>query len=1290
MKVKELDKTVNLAWSPAQEFPILLAAGTAAQQLDASFSTSAALELYGLNINEPGPDLELKASTPSQHRFHKVAWGGWGNGREGAHGVVVGGCDNGRLQMYSVGRLLSGEEGLIVAQDRHTGPVRAVDFNAYQKNLLASGASESEIFIWDLNNTTTPMTPGAKSQPAEDVVWLSWNKQVQHILASTFPTRCVVWDLRKNEPIIKLTDNNSRIRWKVVAWHPDVATQLCLASEEDANPVIQLWDLRFATTPLKTLEGHHRGVLSIAWCAQDPDLLISCGKDNRILCWNPNATDASEEIVCELATSNQWNFEVTWCPRNPSLVASSSFDGHASIYSLTGSPQQIQTTNKIADSFPGVDQFAQAPPVVKPPHSQVIVELRKAPKWLRRPAAASFAFGGKLVTFNSESRSVVISQVVTEPALLERSHNLQEALNSGRFGDLCLAKNDIIWQFVGASLQIDYRTAMRTLLGFSQEQLEVSKFVKQQPDDDVGGLTNDFGNLNQNGPSDIMGNFTNSLASESAFDAIQNNTMFPVVGKRTVKTPVSFKICTGDDTDGIICKALLSGNIEIAVELCLQEGRTSDAIILAMTGGPDLLAKTQYKYFQQSKGYLSQLISAVVTEEWEQVVMNCDLSSWAEALAALLTYAKDEELPKLCELLGQRLETEVQTAESKHNAEICYIAAGNLGRIVQNRTLTTDISTSELQDLVELVLIAKKGEIGEGKELAHLLVRYAKLLASQGDLSTAVLYLGDSQEEEISELRDRLYIALGHKQLYSAPVTPARQPTSYYQNTMQQQFAPGYGKSPLVQTSSYGVTQPVPQQPPIQAAAKPFTPASFPPPVQQQQPPAQSFLPPGSQSYPPPSFSAGSRSFSPPSTSAPSFQTQPSLFKPPTSVSSAFVTPPSKPYTPTGLPPRQSQTTPVHFNTSGGVPPPPPTSAVPPTALHRSSPSPSPGQGLASGRKYVLDPSVSGGPAPYSRSSQQFNPGFSSGLSQSYGAPPTQPYTTPPSQTFGTIPQAPQTSLGQPFNPSVQQPYTTGAAPQMFNPPSAPPPITNQPVSQMQPQSQPTYGAQPYNSPGEPPKPQLFNPHQQSAPGWNDPPVLTSSRNPPKTDLPPQAPITHPLFGVNPQEMQQPHMGTVNGGYGDNTYSQYGYAPNVPPPPPAAPGPQQQQQPAPVAPAKIAEPPQPKPPLPEEHMYLQTVFEELRDKCAYSTKNPQLKRKLEDVARKLEVLYDCLRDAKLSAVTLETLHQMVQLVQHGDYTGALGLHTQLVSGPDFSQISSFMPGLKVLIQSALQLGVYLQ
>jgi len=37
MKLKEIDRTANVAWSPASQHPIYLASGTAAQQLDATF-----------------------------------------------------------------------------------------------------------------------------------------------------------------------------------------------------------------------------------------------------------------------------------------------------------------------------------------------------------------------------------------------------------------------------------------------------------------------------------------------------------------------------------------------------------------------------------------------------------------------------------------------------------------------------------------------------------------------------------------------------------------------------------------------------------------------------------------------------------------------------------------------------------------------------------------------------------------------------------------------------------------------------------------------------------------------------------------------------------------------------------------------------------------------------------------------------------------------------------------------------------------------------------------------------
>ena len=70
------------------------------------------------------------------------------------------------------------------------------------------------------------------------------------------------------------------------------------------------------------------GVLSIAWCPYDADLLLSCGKDNRILCWNPNASVQGGEVLYEMPLSSQWSFDVQWCPRNPSVISSCAFDGH--------------------------------------------------------------------------------------------------------------------------------------------------------------------------------------------------------------------------------------------------------------------------------------------------------------------------------------------------------------------------------------------------------------------------------------------------------------------------------------------------------------------------------------------------------------------------------------------------------------------------------------------------------------------------------------------------------------------------------------------------------------------------------------------------------------------------------------------------------------------------------------------------------------------------------------------------------------------------------------------------
>lgn len=56
------------------------------------------------------------------------------------------------------------------------------------------------------------MWPFLSWQPHEDISVVSWNRQVQHILSSAHPSgKAVVWDLRKNEPIIKVSDHSNRV-----------------------------------------------------------------------------------------------------------------------------------------------------------------------------------------------------------------------------------------------------------------------------------------------------------------------------------------------------------------------------------------------------------------------------------------------------------------------------------------------------------------------------------------------------------------------------------------------------------------------------------------------------------------------------------------------------------------------------------------------------------------------------------------------------------------------------------------------------------------------------------------------------------------------------------------------------------------------------------------------------------------------------------------------------------------------------------------------------------------------
>ncbi|GBB98444.1 hypothetical protein RclHR1_03230002 [Rhizophagus clarus] len=886
MKLKEIPRTATFAWSPGQHLPII-ATGTVAGALDASFSNTTELELFNLNLkSDSGVELQSAGVVNSNARFDRLVWG---IANDKTYGIVAGGLENGEISLYDPSIVLEGgdsEQALILRNNAHSGNVRGLQFNPFQINLLASAATNAEIFIWDLTKPDKPYTPGARSPKLENITHLAWNNQVQHILATSSNTgSTVIWDLRSKKHVMDLSFVGSAVAGgysmgnmnmapgmstgvrrgtTAVAWSPDNATQIITASEDDINPVIVMWDVRNAHAPEKILTGHQKGILSLSWCQRDADLLLSCGKDNRVLCWNPRTA----EIIGELPASSNWVFDVQWCPGNPDLFASASFDGKINVHSL----QSGQSENNQKVSLDSSDPFAQIASAYEPS-----LILKQPPKWLKRPVGVAFGFGGKLVSFDNKKYNVKVSTIITEPEIVRRSIELESLVESKSLDSFCesrgkntsnefesenwkvlhtmfnesenareqlvkhlgFSKDDVVTQITVATkkMSINGSTSIeKAQVETNNEQnvvkrksvaeaagvpLPTSPIDVKSEKKDHGIVDNSAvksenidelfsGSSTSGGPSDASDFFSSEIISDafpmhSATSTYNEQTSLASINKGT------FKIYPAQesDVDKLITRSIVLGDFESAVNLCLETGRLSDAVLLAGCGGPELLQKTRKIYFEKKASnvpYL-RLLQSIVSEDLSDIVYNADLTEWQEVVVVLCTFARSEDFSGLCNALGQRLEQEYHNLYGSSNdkskgmeymksAVFCYLAAGNLENVVniwiteQEEEEHTELEHSELehanqgdaksssfryslhakflQSLIEKVTVFRKAidyvdpalvqnldsnttesnnQQFKLSKLYDKYAEYAEILASQGRLTTALKYLNLTPSE---------------------------------------------------------------------------------------------------------------------------------------------------------------------------------------------------------------------------------------------------------------------------------------------------------------------------------------------------------------------------------------------------------------------------------------------------------------------------------------------------------------------------------------------------------------
>ncbi|XAR63484.1 hypothetical protein NMG60_11023433 [Bertholletia excelsa] len=770
--IKGVNRSASVAFAPDAPY---LAAGTMAGAVDLSFSSSANLEIFKLDFQSDDRELPMVGESSSSERFNRLSWGKSPSGSEEfALGLIAGGLVDGNIGIWNPLTLIrsDGSENALVSQlSRHRGPVRGLEFNAFSHNHLASGADEGEICIWDVAKPTEPThfppLKGSGSATQGEISYLSWNSKVQHILASTsYNGTTVVWDLKKQKPVISFSDSNRR-RCSVLQWHPDVATQLVVASDDDSSPSLRLWDMRNIMLPVKEFVGHTKGVIAMSWCPSDSSYLLTCAKDNRTILWDT----LSGEIISELPAGANWNFDVHWYPRIPGVISASSFDGKIGIYNIESC------------SWFGIGEgdFGAAP--------------LRAPKWYRRQAGVSFGFGGKLVSFSSKHivagpSEVCVHNLVSEQSLVSRSSEFEAAIQNGERSSLrilCDKKSQEsesedereTWGFLKVMFEDDgtARTKLLTHLGFSlpveendkvQDAVseEVSAISLQEKVGEKDGYALDKGTAAFT--SDNGEDFFNNLPSPKAETPVSNsgeNYAAEGPAPEEMQQELDEQEGSADPSfdDAIQC-ALVIGDYKRAVAQCISANKMADALVIAHVGGASLWESTRDQYLKMTCTPYLKVVSAMVNNDLMSLVNTRPLKSWKETLALLCTFAQRDEWTLLCDTLGSRL----MAAGNALAATLCYICAGNIDKTVEiwSRSLSTEHEGKSyvdlLQDLMEktIVLALATGQRQFSAALCKLVEKYAEILASQGLLSTAMKYLQlmgtDELSPELMILRDRI------------------------------------------------------------------------------------------------------------------------------------------------------------------------------------------------------------------------------------------------------------------------------------------------------------------------------------------------------------------------------------------------------------------------------------------------------------------------------------------------------------------------------------------------------
>lgn len=750
VKLAEYPRTATFAWSH-ERIPQIVT-GTASGTIDADFSNEAVLELWSLLATEPDKPI---ASLSTDAKFNDLDWSIDGK-------IIAGGLENGTLEFFQLNNNKLKSVGKF--EQNHKSAINTLKFNPKQSNVLISGDNKGEILIWDTNKAInngsavkdySPLKPGVGMTSIEEIHSLAWNQSLAHVFASAGSSSFAsIWDLKAKKEVIHLSYTSPLTGLKpqlsVVEWHPTNSTKLVTATGSDTEPVIVVWDLRNAKTPLTTLaNGHSKGILSLDWCNQDEDLLLSSGRDNTVVLWNPT----TGEQLSQYPPHGNWLFKSKFAPQAPDIFATASFDSKIEIQTLQNLVNDLDQEQNVTKQHESETEFWNNVSSEES-NDKPIVKKLQAPNWYENKSpAAAWAFGGKLVSIGEDGKSVNITNPIVPG--LEQNIALNEALKTKDFKPLInirLVKgidknNEDDWNLLD-KLSMDGRDEfLRDTFALDDEEEEEETNNESTDDKKI-----------------------NTEENEQFFEKIENN--FEPKG--------DFKLQS--DLDLSMTRKLISGDTKAVVNEALDNDLLLESLIIALDSNDQSLKdKVKNVYFKKygDASSLARVLYSITSNKIEDMVTNMDVSQWKYIVKAINKVAGNDISTKN-ELLIQ-LGDRVLESGDRQNAIAIYLSASSADKVAgiwlkefnglediikqENKTIY-EAHAECLTEFVERFTVFS-GFIGETKISNNALItkflEFVDLATSSGNffLAEAFLNILPETNESVKTEKERVLLASG-------------------------------------------------------------------------------------------------------------------------------------------------------------------------------------------------------------------------------------------------------------------------------------------------------------------------------------------------------------------------------------------------------------------------------------------------------------------------------------------------------------------------------------------------